>query len=122
MIRYILLFSTFMLCTSAKAQLQNDSMYVSTKKLIEIAQKVKAQEQHIKELTSLVLICDTIVATNSSILEKKDAEIEVYRKALGEYGPVDKKIKWYKTPSANYFFGILTGGSLFYLGSKIFIK
>ena len=122
MIRYILLIFTFILCTSANAQLQNDSIYVSTEKLIQLAQKVKTQDVLIKELKSLVLMCDTIIETHSGIIAKKDAEIEVYRSALNTHGVPDKKLKWYKTPAANYFFGILTGGSLVYIGSKIFIK
>jgi len=122
MIRYILLFFTFILCTSAKAQLQNDSMYVSTEKIIQLAQKVKTQDVLIKELKSLVLMCDTIIETHSGIIAKKDAEIEIYRKALTDYGVQDKKQRWYKTPAANYFLGILTGGALVYIGSQILIK
>jgi hypothetical protein len=111
-----------MISATGVAQLQNDSIYVSSEKLINLARKVKAQETKIQELNNLVLICDTIIATNSIIIDKKNAEIEIYRKALGDYGVQDGKLVWYKNPKVNFVLGILTGGSLVFIGTKIFTK
>ena len=122
MIKNLLIGILLMISATGVAQLQNDSMYVPVDKLINLARKVKAQETKIKELNNLVLICDTIIATNSIIIDKKNAEIEIYRKALGDYGVQDGKLVWYKNPKVNFVLGILTGGSLVFIGTKIFTK
>jgi len=122
MIKNLLICIMLMISATGVAQLQNDSIYVSSEKLINLARKVKAQETKIQELNNLVLICDTIIATNSIIIDKKNAEIEIYRKALGDYGVQDGKLVWYKNPKVNFVLGILTGGSLVFIGTKIFTK
>jgi hypothetical protein len=122
MIKNLLIGIILMISATAVAQLKTDSIYVSAEKLINLARKVQAQETKIKELNTLVLVCDTIIATNSQIIDKKNAEIEIYRKALGDYGVQDGKIVWYKNPKIHFVLGVLTGGSLVFIGTKIITK
>lgn len=126
MIKYILLLITFFICTSIHSQ---DTICLPSYKIIEIAQKIetnkttiKLQESIIENLKTQIIDYDTLLARNEKIIKKKDEEISIYKNALIDYGPQTKTIKWYKTPVATYVLGILTGGSLLYISSQIFIK
>jgi hypothetical protein len=97
------------------------------KQVIEVADKYKeCREKNAKydklvnELKYYTLIQDTIIENATLALNKKDIEIASYRKALGDYGIQNGKLVWYKNPKINFFLGIITGGSLVYIGTRIF--
>lgn len=82
----------------------------------------KNYENLISELKFYTLQQDTIINNQASIISKKDLEINSYRKALGDYGVQNGKLVWYKNPKVNFVLGILTGGSLIYIGTRILTK
>lgn len=126
MIRYIIIALAFIICTSAASQ---DTICIPSYKLIEIAKRaesnkltINSQTLIINNLKTQIAIYDSVLLQNDEILKKKEEEIGIYKEALNINPSPSKNIKWYKTPTAVYFLGILTGGSLFYISSKIFIK
>lgn len=126
MIRYLIILLTFFVCTSASAQ---DTICIPSYKLIELAKRVESnkltinsQTKIIENLKSQIVTYDSIILKSDQILKKKEEEIAIYKEALNINPTPSKNIKWYKTSTATYFFGILTGGSLLYISSKVFIK
>ena len=126
MIRYIIIILAFLVCTSAYSQ---DTICIPSYKLIEIAKRaesnkltINSQIKIIDNLKSQIVTYDSIILKNDEILKKKEEEIAIYKEALNINPTSSKNIKWYKTSAASYFFGVLTGGSLLYISSKIFIK
>lgn len=112
------------------SQTANDSMICLPKEhVIDAAIKLKEAkllnkkyELLTSEFKSYILEQDTIIQNFSSILNKKDSEIEIYRKALGDYGIQNGKLVWYKNPKINFVLGVLAGGSLVYIGTRLFTK
>lgn len=122
----------FLTCVSITlfSQTVNDSLICLPKEqIIDAAVKLKdarvlnkKYEILTSEYKSYILQQDTIIQNYSIALSKKDSEIEIYRKALGDYGVQNGKLVWYKNPKINFVLGVLTGGSLVYIGTRIFTK
>ena len=122
----------FFTCVSMTlfSQTVNDSLICLPKQqIIDAAAKLRDAKTLNKkyqiltsEYKSYILEQDTIIQNFSTTLNKKDAEIEIYRKALGDYGIQNGKLVWYKNPKINFVLGVLTGGSLVYIGTRIFTK
>lgn len=100
--------------------LPKEQIISAATKLKETREINKKYEYLISELKMYTFQQDTVIKNAYEMLDKKDIEIQVYRKALGEYGIQDGKLVWYKQPKVNFLLGVLTGGALVYVGTKIF--
>lgn len=123
----LILFS--FVCLNIQAQTSDSLICLPKQQIISAATKLKESRELntryeflISELKLYTLQQDTIIQNASEMLNKKDIEIEVYRKALGDYGVQNGKLVWYKNPKINFVLGVLTGGSLVYFGTRIFTK
>jgi hypothetical protein len=127
------IFTILFIITVTNLYSQNDTsevmISIPASKVIEAAKKLKdcrnentKYELLVSELKLYSLMQDTIIQNSADALNKKDIEIASYRKALGDYGVQDGKLVWHKRRDVNFIFGILTGGSLVYLGTRIFSK
>lgn len=121
-------FFVFM-CFNLQAQTSDSLICLPKQQIISSAIKLKEcrelntrYEFLISELKLYTLQQDTIIQNASEMLNKKDIEIEVYRKALSDYGVQNGKLVWYKNPKVNFVLGVLTGGSLVYIGTRFFTK
>lgn len=126
--RYFIIIAFLFVSFNLLSQTNNDSLICLPKtQVIAAATKLRdckvenmKYENLIHELKSFITDQDTVIYNYSEMLAKKDIEINVYREALGNYGIQDRKISWYKNPKTTFLIGILTGGSLVYIGTKIF--
>ncbi len=122
----VLLFISF----STYSQSIRDSVIcLPIKQVIDVAEKYKdcreknaRYDKLVNELKYYTLVQDTIIENATLALNKKDIEIASYRKALGDYGIQNGKLVWYKNPKINFVLGVITGGSLVYIGTQIFTK
>lgn len=114
-------------CFNIQAQTTDSLICLPKEQIISAATKLKETRQLnrkyeilISELKLYTFQQDTVIKNAYEMLDKKDIEIQVYRKALGDYGIQDGKLVWYKQPKVNFLLGVLTGGALVYVGTKIF--
>ena len=91
------------ICCNITAQTSDSLICLPKQQIIDAAVKLrdaretnKRYELLVSELKLYTFQQDTVIKNAYEMLDKKDIEIQVYRKALGDYGIQDGKLVWYK--------------------------